>query len=276
MKWQAEHEPLFMERKLRMRISITKSNLDLPLRCTDCILVVGREDFAVGDPSTSRTNFDLPCFSRRLIQTIADPDDRLSSCLRSFSVNKKIGTRPPLRIRGRQRQKSFSLLDAITPLMTILDLPVILFSSFILDKKIGVGQPKRIENAKILVANTPMDTDKIKIYGARVRVDSMSKVADIEAAEKDKMRAKCEKIIGHGINCFVNRQLIYNFPEEIFADAGVMAIEHADFDGIERLALVTGGEIVSTFDDPSTVKLGHCKVRRRIRSFTAFRALSLG
>ena len=25
---------------------------------------------------------------------------------------------------------------------------------FILDKRIGVGQPKRIENAKILVANT--------------------------------------------------------------------------------------------------------------------------
>lgn len=47
---------------------------------------------------------------------------------------------------------------------------------FILDKKIGVGQPKRIENAKILIANTPMDTDKIKIYGARVRVDSMAKV----------------------------------------------------------------------------------------------------
>ncbi len=46
---------------------------------------------------------------------------------------------------------------------------------FILDKKIGVGQPKRLENANILVANTAMDTDKIKIYGARVRVDSMQK-----------------------------------------------------------------------------------------------------
>ncbi len=65
-------------------------------------------------------------------------------------------------------------------------------------------------------------------------------MADIEKAERDKMRAKVEAIIGHGISCFVNRQLIYNFPEEIFADAGVMAIEHADFDGIERLALVTG------------------------------------
>jgi len=131
---------------------------------------------------------------------------------------------------------------------------------FILDKKIGVGQPKRLENANILVANTPMDTDKIKIYGARVRVDSMAKVADIEAAEKDKMKAKCDKILKHGVNCFINRQLIYNFPEQYFADHGVMAIEHADFDGIERLAAVLGAEIASTFDDPGKTKLGHCKL----------------
>lgn len=135
---------------------------------------------------------------------------------------------------------------------------------FILDKKIGIGQPKRIENAKILVANTAMDTDKVKIYGARVRVDSMSKVAEIEGAEKEKMREKVQKIIAHGINCFVNRQLIYNFPEELFADAGILAIEHADFDGIERLALVTGGEIASTFDNPESVKLGHCQLIEEI------------
>ena len=38
------------------------------------------------------------------------------------------------------------------------------------------------------------------------------------------MREKCAKILSHDISCFINRQLIYNFPEEIFADAGVMAI----------------------------------------------------
>ncbi|CAN6811968.1 unnamed protein product [Brassica oleracea] len=135
---------------------------------------------------------------------------------------------------------------------------------FILDKKIGIGQPKRIENAKILVANTAMDTDKVKIYGARVRVDSMTKVAEIEGAEKEKMKDKVNKILAHGINCFVNRQLIYNFPEELFADAGVLAIEHADFEGIERLGLVTGGEIASTFDNPESVKLGHCKLIEEI------------
>ncbi|CAG8501878.1 6872_t:CDS:10 [Acaulospora colombiana] len=129
---------------------------------------------------------------------------------------------------------------------------------FILDKKIGVNQPKRIENAKILIANTPMDTDKIKIFGARVRVDSTGKLAELERAERDKMKEKVEKIKAHGINCFVNRQLIYNWPEQLFADAGIISIEHADFDGVERLALVTGSEITSTFDHPELVKLGHC------------------
>lgn len=129
---------------------------------------------------------------------------------------------------------------------------------FILDKKIGVNQPKRLEKAKILVANTSMDTDKVKIFGARVKVTSTSKLAELEKAEKEKMKAKVEKIKAHGINCFINRQLIYNWPEQLFTDAGIMSIEHADFDGIERLSLVTGGEIASTFDHPEQIKLGHC------------------
>ncbi|XP_029051313.1 T-complex protein 1 subunit beta [Osmia bicornis bicornis] len=129
---------------------------------------------------------------------------------------------------------------------------------FLLDKKPGMHQPQRVTDARILIANTPMDTDKIKVFGSRVRVDSMAKIAELEAAEKEKMKDKVEKIIKHGSNVFVNRQLIYNYPEQLFADANIMAIEHADFDGIERLALVTGGEIVSTFDNPEMVKLGKC------------------
>lgn len=109
-----------------------------------------------------------------------------------------------------------------------------------------------------------MDTDKIKIFGARVRVDSTGQLAELERAEKDKMKEKVDKIKAHNITCFVNRQLIYNWPEQLFSDAGIMSIEHADFDGIERLALVTGGEIASTFDHPELVKLGHCDVIEEI------------
>ena len=39
-----------------------------------------------------------------------------------------------------------------------------------------------------------------------------------------------------------------------------MTIEHADFDGMERLAAATGAEIISTFDNPdrSADVLGEC------------------
>merc|ERR1712032_64231 len=129
----------------------------------------------------------------------------------------------------------------------------------ILEKKIGVGQPNVLEDCKILVANCQMDTDKIKIYGARVKVESFEAVAEIEKAEKDKMKAKVEKICKHGCNVFINRQLIYNYPDQLFKENKVMAIEHSDFDGSERLAAVLGADIASTFDNPEETKLGFCK-----------------
>merc|ERR1719487_620766 len=135
---------------------------------------------------------------------------------------------------------------------------------FILETRIGVGMPKVLENCKVCVANCQMDTDKIKIYGARVKVDSYEAVAEIEQAEKDKMKKKVEKIVAHGCNVFINRQLIYNYPEQLFKDAGVMAIEHSDFDGTERLAAVLGADIVSTFDTPDLVKLGTCDLIEEI------------
>ncbi|KAK4534520.1 hypothetical protein CDCA_CDCA02G0545 [Cyanidium caldarium] len=133
-----------------------------------------------------------------------------------------------------------------------------LAEGFILEKRFGIGQPKRVEQARILIANTPMDTDKIKIYGARVRTDSVLRLAEIEQAEQQKMMDKCRRIVAHHCNVFVNRQLIYNRPEQYFTEQGVNSVEHADFDGVERLALVTGGEVVSTFDDPERVRLGRC------------------
>lgn len=127
---------------------------------------------------------------------------------------------------------------------------------YLLDKRIGIGQPHELHNAKILVANTPMDSDKIKIFGAKVRVESVSQLAEVETSEKEKMKAKCMKIINHGVQCFINRQLIYNYPEEIFAQNGVMAIEHADFEGTERLAKALGADVLSTFDETSRVNYG--------------------
>lgn len=165
-----------------------------------------------------------------------------------------------LRLKGSTNLNNIQIIKKVGGKLT----DSYLDEGFILEKKFGISQPKEISPAKILIANTSMDTDKVKIFGAKFKVDSTSKLADLEKAEKLKMKAKVDKIKKFGINCFINRQLIYDYPEQIFTDSKINSIEHADFDGIERLALVTGGEVVSTFDNPDDVKLGYCESIKEI------------
>ena len=139
-----------------------------------------------------------------------------------------------------------------------------LAEGYILEKTISTGCPRTKTNPKIMIANTPMDHDKIKIFGSKVRVDSMFKIAEIEEAEKQKMRKKVDKILAHKPDVFINRQLIYNYPEQLLAEKGIMVIEHADFDGTERLAAVLGADILSTFDNVEGAKLGSCSLIEEI------------
>ncbi|CCH62177.1 hypothetical protein TBLA_0G02370 [Henningerozyma blattae CBS 6284] len=135
---------------------------------------------------------------------------------------------------------------------------------FLLAKKFGTNQPKRVENAKILIANTGLDSDKVKIFGTKFKSNSTSGIAQLERAERERMKGKVEKISKFGINTFVNRQLIYDYPEQLFSDKGINSVEHADFEGVERLALATGGDVVSTFDDPEHCRLGECDLIEEI------------
>lgn len=88
-----------------------------------------------------------------------------------------------------------------------------LADGMILEKTISTGCAKIAKNARVMVANTPLDHDKIKIMGSKVKVDSMVKIAEIEEAEKRKMKTKINKILAYKPDIFINRQLIYNYPE---------------------------------------------------------------
>lgn len=46
------------------------------------------------------------------------------------------------------------------------------------------------------------------------------------------MREKVNKIAAYKPTVFINRQLIYDYPEQLLVEKGIMVIEHADFEGI--------------------------------------------
>ncbi|KZS99530.1 uncharacterized protein LAESUDRAFT_765430 [Laetiporus sulphureus 93-53] len=73
-----------------------------------------------------------------------------------------------------------------------------------------------------------------------VKVNSTGKFMEFERAEWEKMKNKIDMITAHGINYFMNWQLIYNYPESLLTEKGIVTIEHADFEGFEQLLPVTG------------------------------------
>lgn len=62
----------------------------------------------------------------------------------------------------------------------------------------------------------------------------------------------------NGIYVFVNSQIIYDYFLQRFRDVGVVALEHTDFEGVERLANVLGAKIMTTFDSLNDC-IGTCK-----------------
>jgi len=74
------------------------------------------------------------------------------------------------------RNTAYQYLDPTT-LVCLQNKMHICWAGFLLNKKPGMHQPQRVENAKILIANTPMDTDKIKVFGSRVKVDNIAKAS---------------------------------------------------------------------------------------------------
>lgn len=116
-----------------------------------------------------------------------------------------------------------------------------------------------LSNPRILVANTSLDYDKIKVMSSKISVNSVRELEKIEAAEKEKMVNKIERIASIKFDLFINRQIIYDYPMQLLRNKGLAVIEHADFDGVERLSKVLGGNLVSFFDGLGEADLGTCK-----------------
>ena len=131
----------------------------------------------------------------------------------------------------------------------------VLIDGLIINKSIDID----LANAKVLIANTSLDYDKIKINSAKTNVSGISELKKIEIAEKEKMSNKINKICSIPYDLFINRQIIYDYPLQLLRNKKRAVIEHADFSGVEKLNKFLGGNILSSFDNLKEKDLGSCK-----------------
>jgi T-complex protein 1 subunit beta len=116
----------------------------------------------------------------------------------------KIAVEAVLRLKGKNDLKLIKIIKKQGSSLT----ESFLANGFLLEKSISTGGLKKKENCTILIANTPMDTDRIKIYGAKVITDSLTTMHEIEKAEKEKMKEKINRILKYKPDVFINRQLV--------------------------------------------------------------------
>lgn len=135
-----------------------------------------------------------------------------------------------------------------------------LVDGVVLNKDIDID----IADPRVLIANTSLDYDKIKIFTTKASVDSVKELEKIEMAEKEKMCSKIDSICSISFDVFVNRQIIYDYPQQLLKNKGIAVIEHADFEGVERLNKVLGGNLLSSFENVKESDIGNC---RRVCSF---------
>lgn len=123
-----------------------------------------------------------------------------------------------------------------------------LVSGLIIDKPINMATKAcPIENPKVLVINSALDFDKIKVFSSKIAVNSIKELEEVENAEKERMRQKINGICALDFDVIVNRQIIYDYPMQLLLSKGKHVIENADFDNVEKLNKVLGGQIVSHF-----------------------------
>lgn len=149
-----------------------------------------------------------------------------------------------------------------------------LHQGLMLECDIGPAQKEQIDNPRVLVVNTHLDSDKVKVFSAKASVTSPGALAQLESAERERVARKIQRMCEHA-DVIISRQIIYDYSAQEFTKRGCVSIERADFQGVEMAVSLLNARILSTFEDITPADIGRCKRFQRIkthlgRSFVSF------
>jgi thermosome len=135
-----------------------------------------------------------------------------------------------------------------------------LIKGIILDKEVvHSGMPKRIENAKIALVNSPLEIEKTE-FSAEIRISDPTKMKGFLEEESAMLSAMVEKLVSAGANVLVCQKGIDDVAQSFLARDGILAVRRAKESDMSKLAKATGARIVTNLDDLTEKDLGKAKL----------------
>ncbi|ADN34860.1 thermosome [Methanolacinia petrolearia DSM 11571] len=126
----------------------------------------------------------------------------------------------------------------------------------VIDKeRVHPGMPKKIENAKILLLNAPVEFKKTEV-DAEISITSPDQLQMFLDEEEKMIKTIVEKIVKSGANVLVCQKGIDDIAQHYLAKAGVLAVRRVKKSDLTKLSRATGATVISSIDAIDAAELG--------------------
>jgi archaeal chaperonin len=130
----------------------------------------------------------------------------------------------------------------------------------VLDKEVvHGGMPKRVENAKIAVINSPLEIEKTE-FDAKININSPGQMQQFMDEENRILKAMVDKVMAAGANVLLCQKGIDDIAQHYLAKAGILAVRRIKESDMYKLSKATGARIINNLDELSASDLGYAKL----------------
>ena len=135
-----------------------------------------------------------------------------------------------------------------------------LIKGIIIDKEIvHAGMPKRVENAKIALLDSPLEVEKTE-FSAEIRIRDPTQMQAFLDKESTMLKDMVTKVKKSGATVLFCQKGIDDMAQHFLAKEGIIAARRVKQSDMEKLARATGGSLITKLDDLSDKDLGEAGI----------------
>jgi thermosome len=131
-----------------------------------------------------------------------------------------------------------------------------LIHGIILDKEVvHGGMPKRIENAKIALLNSPLEIEKTE-FDAKININSPEQMQLFIDEENKMIKKMVDKIVQCGANVVLCQKGIDDMAQHYLTAAKILAVRRIKESDMTKLSKATGARIVTNINELTSNDIG--------------------
>ena len=135
-----------------------------------------------------------------------------------------------------------------------------LINGIVLDKEVVQGgMPKRVENAKIVLLNCPLEIEKTE-FDAKININNPEQIQQFINEENMMLKAMVDKISITEATVVLCQKGIDEMAQHYLAKSGILSVRRIKESDMFKLSKATGARLITNLDDLTQEDLGHANL----------------